>query len=121
MTDRPADRTADPTTDETTEGARLAVDRKVVAEMVRLAALEVPGVLRVGRGGPRCRQLFAGSPVRARVRDGRVDVRVWVVARPGQALGPLTAHVRSTVAATVERLLGLQLEAVTVIVDGVGS
>jgi uncharacterized alkaline shock family protein YloU len=43
------------------------------------------------------------------------------VARPGQPLEPLTAQVRAAVCATVERLLGLELETVTVVVDGVGS
>jgi uncharacterized alkaline shock family protein YloU len=107
-------------TNGTGPGPRLTVSRKVVAEMVALAALEVPGVLRVGRSGPTWRAWFAGSPVRARVRDNRVDIRLWILARPGHALGPLAADVRSTVAATVERLLGLQLDAVTVVVDGVG-
>ncbi len=50
-----------------------------------------------------------------------VHVRLWIVARPGQALGPLTTQVRSAVAATVERLLGLDLGSVTVLVDGVGG
>jgi uncharacterized alkaline shock family protein YloU len=45
---------------------------------------------------------------------------LWIVARPGQPLVPLTGQVRSAVAATVERLLGLELGAVTVLVDGVG-
>jgi uncharacterized alkaline shock family protein YloU len=44
-----------------------------------------------------------------------------VVARPGESLAQLTAQIRATVAATVERVLGLELEAVTVLVDGVGS
>ena len=66
----------------------------------------------------------AGSrrpPVSVRVRDDHVLVRLRIVARPGHALGPLTAQVRTAVAATVERLLGLDLGAVTVIVDGVGG
>jgi uncharacterized alkaline shock family protein YloU len=50
-----------------------------------------------------------------------VLVRLRIVARPGHALGPLTAQVRTAVGATVERLLGLDLGAVTVIVDGVGG
>jgi uncharacterized alkaline shock family protein YloU len=54
-------------------------------------------------------------------RNDRVLVRLWIVARPGQALGPLAGQVRSAVAATVERLLGLDLGAVTVLVDGVGG
>jgi uncharacterized alkaline shock family protein YloU len=97
----------------------LTVSHSVIVEMVRVAALEVPGVLKVGRGGRLA--WLAGSPVRARVGDGKVSVRVWIVARPGHALGPLAAQVRQAVGATVERLLGLDLGDVTVVVDGVGG
>jgi len=97
----------------------LTVSHSVIVEMVRAAALEVPGVLKVARGGPL--PWLAGSPVRARVRDGRAHVRVWIVARPGHQLQPLVAQVRQAVGATVERLLGLELGDVTVVVDGVGS
>lgn len=100
---------------------RLAVDRGVIDETVRAAVIEVPGVLRVGRGGPAWRTWFAGSPVRTRVVDGRVSVRIWLVARPGQSLPEVSSKVRSAVAASVERLLGLELESVTVVVDGVGG
>ena len=79
--------------------------------MVRVAALEVPGVLKVSRGGPLAR--LAGSPVRASVGDGRVSVRVWIVARPGHPLGPLAAQVRQVVGATVVRLLGLTVSLAT--------
>ncbi len=99
----------------------LTVSHDVIVEMVRTAALEVPGVLRVGRGGPRWVGWLSGSPIRARVRDGRAHVRVWVVVRPGHALKPVAAQVRQAVAATLERLLGLELGDVTVVVDGVGT
>ena len=101
--------------------AILAVGPGVIRETVRLAALEVPGVLKVGRGGPAWRTLVAGPSIRVRVRDGRVHVSVWVVARPRQRLGPLTAAVREAVAAAVIRLLGMELGGVTVVVDGVGA
>ena len=103
-----------------TQGS-LTVGSGVIAEMVRLAAFEVPGVQRVGRAGPPWRRLLLGPSVRAHVRDGRVDVQVAIVARPGHALEPLAAQVRVAVGAAVERLLGLELNAVTVIVDGVGG
>ena len=103
------------------DGPELTVGRGVIAELVRLAAFEVPGVLRVGRGGPAWQRLIGGPAVSVKIRDERVAVRLWVVARPGQALVPLTAAIRSTVAATVERVLGLELETVTVLVDGVGG
>ena len=44
-----------------------------------------------------------------------------IVARPGQPLEPLAAEVRSAVAAAVERLLGMELAEVSVLVDGVGA
>jgi uncharacterized alkaline shock family protein YloU len=102
-------------------GPELTVGKGVIAELVRLAAIEVPGVTRVGRGGPAWRAWLTTPAVRVRIQDERVIVRLRIVARPGQALGPLTAQVRTAVAATVERFLGLDLGAVTVIVDGVGG
>jgi uncharacterized alkaline shock family protein YloU len=89
--------------------------------MVRLAAVGVPGVLRVGRAGPAWRALLHGPPISTSVHGGRVDVRVVVVARPGHPLGPLATQVQSSVGAAIERLLGLELGTVTVLVDGVGS
>jgi uncharacterized alkaline shock family protein YloU len=102
-------------------GPELTVGRNVIAELVRLAAFEVPGVARVGHGGPAWRGWLSGRSVAVRVHDDRVRVRIHIVARPGHALGPLTAQVGTAIAATVERLLGLDLDAVTVVVDGVGG
>jgi uncharacterized alkaline shock family protein YloU len=102
-------------------GPDLTVGRGVITEMVKLAAFEVPGVSRVGRGGPPWRAWLAGPAVTTGLSEDGVRVRVWIVARPGHALVPLTRQVRSAVAATVERLLGLRLDSVTVTVDGVGG
>ena len=102
-------------------GAGLAVSRTVVRDLVRLAAFEVPGVLRVGWAGRPWRRVVAGRPIAVRVRGGVVEARVVVIARPGQPLGPLAADVRSAVAAAVERLLGLEIGEVTVRIDGIGA
>jgi len=102
-------------------GPELTVGRGVITEMVRLAAVEVPGVARVGRRGPAWRSVIAGPAVSTNLSGDGVRVRVWVVARPGQALLPLTRNVRAAVGATVEHLLGMRLESVTVTVDGVGG
>ena len=102
-------------------GPDLTVGKGVMREMVRLAAFEVPGVLRVGHGGPAWRTLLGGRGVAISTGGDRVHVDVSIVARPGHALVPLTRQVRSAVGATVERLLGLQLDSVTVTVDGVGG
>ncbi len=102
-------------------GPVLSVGRGVIVEMARLAALEVPGVLRVARSGPSWRAFFLGPSVAVRTREDRVDIRLWVIARPGARLETVTRDTRNAVAATVERLLGLHLGSVTVIVDGIGS
>lgn len=98
-----------------------SVSRPVLDELIRLAALEVSGVLRVGRVGSLRRAPFAGPAVLSRVEDGQANVRIWIVARPGHALIPLTRQVRAAVAAAVERLVGLQVGEVDVFVDGVGA
>ena len=102
-------------------GHELTVDRRVVDEIVRLAALEIPGVARVSRGGPAWRTFLAGPAIATHLTADGVRVRVWIVARPGQALDSLTGQVRAAVGAAVERLLDLRLESVTVTVDGVGA
>lgn len=102
-------------------GPELTVGRGVIVEMTRLAALEVAGVLRVARGGAAWLDLFRGSPVQVRIRAEQVHLRLWIIARPGADLAAVAGQVRAAVAATIERLLGLRLGSVTVVVDGVGS
>ncbi len=102
-------------------GPQLTVGRSVIVELVRLATLEVSGVARVGRGGPAWRRALGGPAVSVQFRNDRVLVRAWIVARPGQALTALAGQVRTAVAATVERQLGLELGSVSVLVDGVGG
>jgi uncharacterized alkaline shock family protein YloU len=101
-------------------GHDLTVSNAVIGEMIRLAALEVPAVQDVRRAGPLWRRLFAGRSIRAHVHRKRVTVRVAVIARPGHPLAPLADQVRTAVGAALERLLGLELDAVTVVIDGVG-
>lgn len=101
-------------------GPGLTVARRVIVEMVSLAAIEVPGVLRVGRRAGAWAAALGRSAVRVQVRNGGVEARVWLIARPGQALVPLTRDVRAAVGNAVERLLDLEPRCVTVVVDGVG-
>jgi uncharacterized alkaline shock family protein YloU len=102
-------------------GPALTIGPGVVRETVRLAALEVPGVLRVGRSGGPLRQWIAGSAVNVHLAGPQVSVRIAIVARPGQSLAAIAGHVRAAILAALERQLGLVPGEVTVSVDGVGA
>lgn len=101
--------------------ADLTVARKIVDELIRLAAMEVPGVVRVDRPGPAPLAALFGRSVVRRIEGRRVDVRLTIVARPGHPLVPLTRQVRAAVAAAIERLVGLEAGDIVVVVDGVGA
>lgn len=103
------------------ERAALDVSRGVVLATARLAVGEVPGVARIGRGGSLVRRLLPGGPP-LRIESGEtgLEIRVVVVARAGQSLGTLGRSVASAVRGTIERVLGLEVARVTVVVDGVG-
>ena len=102
-------------------GPALTIGTGVVRETVRLAALEVPGVLRVGRSGGALRRRLAGSAVLVRLNGTTVDVWVAIVVRPGQSLRSVAGHVQPAVVAALARQLGLVPGAVTVSVDGVDA
>ena len=99
----------------------LSVGRGVIVEVARLAALEVPEVLRVARRGPRWRAALAGPPIMVRLRPDGVVVRLRIIARPGADLAITGRRVREAVGRAVERLLGLQVQEVSVLIDGVGT
>ena len=101
--------------------ADLSVGRGVIIEVARLAALEVPEVLRVARRGPPWRAALAGPPIMVRVRADGVVVRLRIIARPGADLAVTGRRVREAVGRAVERLLGLEVQEVSVLVDGVGT
>lgn len=108
-------------TDEQTAGPDLSVGRSVIVEVARLAALEVPEVLRVSRRGPRWRAALAGPPVMVRVRPDGVTVKLRIIARPGADLAETGRRVRDAVGRAVERLLGLHVNEVSVLIDGIGG
>lgn len=102
--------------------AGIDVSRNVLLETARLAAREVPGVLRLGRGGPPLRRLLRPRQA-VEVASGAegLALRLVVVARAGQPLGTVGGAVALAVRGAVERVLGLEVEAVTVVVDGVAG
>lgn len=104
-----------------TQPIELTVGRGVIVDVVRSAALEIPDVLRVSRRGPRWRAALAGPAISVRVRPEGIEVEIRILARPGVDLVEAGRHVRDAVGLAVERLLGLQVRSVTVLVDGVGG
>jgi len=100
---------------------QLTVARGVIVEVVRQAALEIPDVLGVSRRGPRWRAALAGPPIAVRVDAEGVEIELRIIARPGTDLVAAGRHVRDAVGLAVERLLGLEVRSVTVLVDGVGG
>ncbi len=102
--------------------ARLEVARSVVLATARLAVAEVPGVARIGRGGSLLRRLVVGrSPLRLEHGPAGLEVRLVVVVRPGESLGAVGRAVAAAVRGAVERVLGLEVARVTVVVDGVAG
>jgi uncharacterized alkaline shock family protein YloU len=99
----------------------LSVGRGVIVAVVRAAALENPDVLRVSRRGPRWRAALAGAAAMVRVRPEGVEIELRIIARPGADLVATGRHVRDAVGLAVQRLLGLEVRSVTVLVDGVGG
>lgn len=103
------------------EPIELTVGRGVIVEVARLAAQEVPEVLQVARRGPPWRAALAGPPIMVRVRKEGVELELRIIARPGADLVYAGRQVREAVGRAVERLVGLQVRSVTVLVDGVGT
>jgi uncharacterized alkaline shock family protein YloU len=99
----------------------LTVRHRVIRSVAASAAVTVPGVLRVGRAGPRPLAWLVGRPVAAWIDGGRVHVRLWLIVRPGVSMPSLSRRVRGAVSQAVERQLGLELGEVTILVDGVGG
>ena len=99
----------------------LSVGRGVIVDVVRQAALEIPDVLRVARRGPRWRAALAGPAITVRVPPEGVQIELRIIARPATDLVQAGRRVREAVGLAVQRLLGLEVRSVTVLVDGVGS
>ncbi len=112
---------AEPLGPPTSQPVELSVGRGVILEVARLAALEIPEVLGVARRGPPWRAALAGPPIMVRVREEGVELELRIIARPGANLAVAGRRVRDAVGLAVERLLGLEVRSVTVLVDGVGG
>jgi len=85
-----------------------------------VAPIELVDELPVARRGPPWRAALAGPPITVRVRKEGVVVRLRIIARPGADLATTGARVRDAVGRAVERMLGMKVLEVSVLIDGVG-
>lgn len=101
--------------------SQLVVDPAVIRATVRLAAVEVPGVVRVGRSGGRLRRWLVGPALTTRLAGSVASVDIAIVVQPGGSLPLVAGRVRAAINAALERQLGLVAGPVSVTVDGVGD
>jgi uncharacterized alkaline shock family protein YloU len=102
---------------ETARG-RITVSREVVAEIVADTAARCYGVVGLSTGSRVGRMLRREGVVVAGDSTG-VRVELWVVVEHGLNLAEVAATVRSQVAYEVERLTGLPVAAVEVVIQAV--
>ncbi|MBI4494275.1 MAG: Asp23/Gls24 family envelope stress response protein [Chloroflexi bacterium] len=91
--------------------------------MIRLAALEVPGVVRLA-GGQQLSGLFRtrqpDGGIRLQVRDGSAAVDLYVVLEREADMQVVCGRVQHAVAEAVANLVGMPVREVNVYVQDVG-
>ena len=101
------------------EHGRLTISRDAVAEIVAETTLGCYGVVGLTAGSRVGRDVPAGGHQRRRRRRTRCGSSVHVVVEHGLNLAEVASTVRSQVAYEVERLTGLTVAAVEVVIQRV--
>lgn len=99
---------------------RVIVAQRVLAAVVELTALKVPGVVRTvpyGRrhGGDRT----AGRAVHVAVEGNAVRADIGIIVAADDHVAAVSGAVRRQVAAAIERLLGMEAKAINIYVRDV--
>ncbi|WP_435384093.1 Asp23/Gls24 family envelope stress response protein [Corynebacterium confusum] len=111
-----------------TEYGTTTIDDDVVAKISGIAAREVSGVSALGGGGARMlgsiRESFGASEdvrqgVSVEVSEGTAAVEVAIIAEYGVAIHELAEAIRRNIMNAVERMTGLNVDRVDVIVHDV--
>jgi uncharacterized alkaline shock family protein YloU len=118
----------DPLTAAVVKG-RIKVADEVVEKVAALAALEIPGVADLGgdfeRGFENIRDRIglgskrAGQGVNAHIQDRQVAVDITLVIEYGHVVMEVANEVKTNVARSVSRMLGMRVVEVNVTVDDV--
>src|SRR5919202_1300615 len=97
---------------------RLTVSREVVADVVAETAARCYGVVGLSTGS-RVGRMLRREGVTVGGDSGGVRIELWVVVEHGLNLAEVAATVRSQVAYEVERLTGLPVASVEVVIQAV--
>ncbi len=90
---------------------RVIVAQSVLASVVEMTALKVPGVVRTAPYGRRT--------VHVRVEGNAVHADIGIIVAAGEPVADVSAAVRRQVASAIERLLGMEAKEVNVFVRDV--
>jgi uncharacterized alkaline shock family protein YloU len=94
----------------------------VLLTIVRLATVEVPGVIRMGStpGGDRLlRRVPTSNGVQISIEDGIVTAHLYVVADAATNLREMSVQIQKSVARSIRDLLGMKVESVNVHIEDV--
>jgi uncharacterized alkaline shock family protein YloU len=99
---------------------------EVLTTIVRLVALETPGVVNLSSTLPgRMSRVFRGSKssrgIDVQVEDGAVTVDVYVIAERNAVLLPLGQTLQREISRAISDMVGMPVHAVNVHIDDVGD
>ena len=99
------------------------VARQVLATIVANAALQIPGVTRIARGGDQWSRLLGreipkqGIPLT--VKENTLSADLYLVVTPGSNIVEVGAAVQQEVASAIEEMVGLIVREVNVYIQDV--
>lgn len=110
----------------TTDIGVVKISNDAIAAIAHTATMEIKGVARMGGGISRtiCDVLtkrFPSHGIRVRSKDGEIRIAVFVAVDYGVDIPKIADEVQENVKRAVEKMAGLVLSGVDVVVDGVVS
>lgn len=110
----------------TTDLGVVKISNDAIAAIAHTAAMEIKGVAKMGGGISRtiCDMLTKRSPsrgIRIKVKEGEIRISVFVVVEYGVDIPRIADEVQENVKRAVEKMAGLVLSNVDVVVEGVSS
>ena len=110
--------------DRTTDLGMVRINNEAIMTIAAIAAMEVGGVYRLGGGIGKTlyETLFkktCSKGIKIRTKDGEIVIAVSVIVEYGSDIPKIADQVQDSVKRAVERMTGLVLSEVDVIIEGV--